>query len=34
MSGDLDLGEYLTAKWRAKKHEYAQQQRGGQDRQI
>jgi D-glucosaminate-6-phosphate ammonia-lyase len=33
MSGDLDLGEYLTAKWNAKKHQYAQQ-RGGPDRQI
>jgi D-glucosaminate-6-phosphate ammonia-lyase len=34
MSGDLDLGEYLTAKWSAKKHQYTQQQRGGQDRQL
>jgi hypothetical protein len=22
MSGSLDMGEYLTAKWSAKKHDY------------
>jgi L-seryl-tRNA(Ser) seleniumtransferase len=29
MSGDLDLGEYFKAKWSARKHQYAWEQRRG-----
>jgi L-seryl-tRNA(Ser) seleniumtransferase len=29
MSGDLDMGEYLKAKWTAKRHEFSNQRGGG-----